>query len=210
MGRAQAKAKIKTIAIATAVGLAIGIVATSFAISAISNHGDSDTGPAPSVVFTRVVQKSELVTASQRYNITEKVTKTASFFDLFDIPFTTNSFWYRYVGEIKAGVNLENAEFSQSIIGDVITITIDQPYIISNTPNMNESGVLEENNNVLNPIHIDAVDEFQRQCVETSQTEAIEGGLFDEARANAEQDIRDMFNAALGDGYSVEFAWRNA
>lgn len=85
-------------------------------------------------------------------------------------PFTRNSFWYRYAGTIKAGVNLENAEIT--LKGNTITITMDKPYVISNTPDMQKSGVLEENNNVFNPIKVEDVTAFERQCKERSESEA--------------------------------------
>ena len=75
---------------------------------------------------------------------------------------------------------------------------------------METSGVLEENNNILNPIHIEDVDEFQRLCIQQSEQNVLEGGLMEETRENVEQDIRDMFNAALGGSYSVEFVWRQS
>ena len=142
------------------------------------------------------------------YNIVDKVTDANSFFNLFDIPFTENSFWYRYTGTIKAGVNLETAEIAES--GDKVTITLDPAHIISNTPNMDESGALEENNNILNPIHVEDVDAFQRQCVEQSQTQAIEGGLLAEAQTEAEARLSSLFYAAMGDEVTVEFVWRDA
>lgn len=192
------------------IGLLVGLIIGIGGVLAAQNlgAGSKDAHVAPSVVFDRIVQKSELVSASQGYNITDKAEDVNTFFDLFDIPFTQNSFWYRYVGTIKAGVDLESAEFAQS--GDTITITLDQPYIISNTPNMEESGVLEENNNILNPIHVEDVDAFQRMCVEQSESTVLDGGLMEEARINAENDIRDMFNAALGDAYEIAFEWREA
>lgn len=194
----------------TVIGLLIGLVLGICGVLVVQNYSSSgdDSHVQPSVVFDRIVAKSELVSASQSYNITDKATDVNTFFDLFDIPFTQNSFWYRYVGTIKAGVDLQNAEFSQN--GSEINVTLDQPYIISNTPNMEQSGVLEENNNILNPIHVEDVDAFQRMCVEQSESSAGEGGLMDEARSNAEQGIRDMFNAALGESYSITFSWREA
>ncbi len=203
-GRAASRFKFALIGLV--VGLALGIGGALIAQGI--NSSSKDAHVAPSVVFDRIVQKSELVTASQGYNITDKATDVNTFFDLFDIPFTQNSFWYRYVGTIKAGVDLENAGFT--LDGTTITVALDQPYIISNTPNMEESGVLEENNNILNPIHVQDVDAFQRMCVEQSESQVIDGGLMEEARTNAEQDIRDMFNAALGDAYTVSFEWREA
>ena len=109
---------------------------------------------------------------------------------------------------LKVGVDLNNAAFSTN--GNTIKVELDQPYIISNTPDMEKSGVLEENNNIFNPIKVENIDKFQRQCIKQSETEITAGGIFDEARLNAEQSIRDMFDAALGDTYNVEFSWREA
>ena len=90
--------------------------------------------PDVSVVYERIISQNELVTASERYNITDKATDANEFFNLFEIPFTENSFWYRYVGTIKVGVNLDDATFSQE--GDTITVSLPSPYISSDTPDM--------------------------------------------------------------------------
>ncbi len=165
----------------------------------------------PSTVFERIVAQNEMVSASQAYNIVDKVTDTQRFFDLVDIPWTTKSFWYRYTGTIKAGVNLQTAEYAQDPDNAAhVTITLDEPSIISNEPNMDKSGCLEENNNVLNPIHVEDVDAFQAQCKERSEAEVVEGGLLDEAKSNAESNIRGMFQAALGDDCTIDFVYRQA
>ena len=164
-----------------------------------------------SVVFERVIAQNELVCASQNYAIVDKATDTARLFDLIDLPWTTNSFWYRYCGTIKAGVNLQTAEFSQDENdANKLTVTLDQPYVISNTPDMGKSGVLEEHNNILNPIEVKDVDAFQRQCVERSEQEVVDGGLYDEARANAEANLKAMFAAALGDQTELTVVFREA
>ena len=165
----------------------------------------------PSVVFERVVAQNELVCASQNYAIVDKATDTARLFDLIDLPWTTNSFWYRYCGTIKAGVNLQTAEFSQDE-GDAnkLTVTLDQPYVISNTPDMSKSGVLEERNNIFNNIDVSDVDAFQRQCVERSEQEVVDGGLYNEARANAEANLKAMFAAALGNQAELTVVFREA
>ncbi|RUU32746.1 DUF4230 domain-containing protein, partial [Mesorhizobium sp. Primo-A] len=84
----------------------------------------------------------------------------------------------------------------------------DQPYIISNTLDNEKTTVLEEHGNLLNPIHAEDVEDFRAGCIKASEAFAIEGGIMDEARTNAEENIRDMFIAALGDAYTVEFHWR--
>ena len=190
---------------ALVVGLVLGIAGTLF----FSNYNPKDSiGEQASVVFGRIVSQNELVSVSQDYNITDKQEDANSFFGLFDIPFTGDSFWYRYTGTLKAGVNLQTAEVSTS--GNTVTITLDPAYIISNTPDMEKSRVLEENNNVLNPIHVEDVDAFQQWCVEESEKQAIEGGLLDEAQVEAEGRLAQLFTAALGDEVNVTFVWREA
>lgn len=202
-------AKWRQLGKAGLVGLVLGIVLGVGGTIFLQNFNPADEKSlTPSAVFSRIASQNEMVSASQDYMIVEKVTDTNTFFDLFDIPFTQNSFWYRYVGTIKAGVNLENADFS--LVGNTITVALDDPHVISNTPDMEQSGALEENNNILNPIHVADVDEFQAQCIEESQAKATEGGLMEEARQNAEENIRDMFFAAFGDAYAVSFVWRQA
>ena len=208
MGIKVDKGTIKSIKIGTicvAIGLALGIAGTLF----VSNYNPSDDiEVSASTVFGRIVEQNELVSVSQGYSIVDKQGDSASFFGLFDIPFTDNSFWYRYEGTLKAGVNLETAEIEAQ--GSSLTITLDPAYIISNTPDMETSGVLEERNNVLNPIQVGDVDAFQRWCVEQSQTQAVEGGLLADAQTEAENQLTQLFYAALGEDVQVSFVWREA
>ena len=85
-----------------------------------------------------------------------------------------------------------------------------QPGFSSNTPDREQSGVLEENNNILNPIRLEDVDAFLDQCQQVGEDKAREDGIMDEARKNAEDNIRSMFNAAFGDRYNIEFVWKEA
>ena len=196
--------RVKPLVIAFVVGVVLGAVGVFFFQH--YNPLDSTVAPTPSIVFERIVAQDELVAVSQQYKITNKAEDTKTFFDLFNIPFTENSFWYRYVGMLKAGVNLKEAEFSQE--GNTIVVSLSAPYIISNTPDMDKSGVLEENNNILNMIHVEKVDEFQKQCQQKSEKDAIEGGLLDEAKTQSERDITEFFTAALGNAYTIKFEWR--
>lgn len=194
------------------IGVLCGVALGVFGVFFWQNHNPVDVPDEPtivsaSVVFERIQSQNELVSASQKYNITEKAKKSNKIpYTSISIPFTENSYWYRYVGTIKASVNLETATFETK--DDKITITLDPPVISSNTPDMEKSGVLEEHNNVLNPIHIDDFDKFRKKCLKQGQEEAIEGGILDEAKVNAEDNIRNMFTAAMGDAYEVDFVWR--
>lgn len=198
-----------------AIGLCLGIVASvAFGVAWKMNAGSEQAAPAPennelspAVVFSRVQEQNELVCASQDYAITDKVSNANKIpFTDIEIPFSTNSFWYRYCGTIKVAVSLENAELSQD--GNTVRIVLDQPHISSNTPDMNKSGVLEENSNFLNPSHLNQVDEFQRACIERSAEEAKNGTVFSEARENAQKNLQAIFTGAFGDQYQLEVTFR--
>jgi len=184
-------------------------------VLAIQNLSPKNTSDGPKIVeastiFERIQAQNEMVGASQRYNITEKASNDNTidtFLGRIHVPFTENSFWYRYVGTIKAGINLKDASFSKKDDGTIVA-SLPAPYIISNTPDMNKSQVLEENNNILNPIHVENLDAFMRQCVEKSQSESVNNGLYDETKENIEKNIEGMFQAALGPDTKVTFEWR--
>lgn len=198
--------KAKLTGIGLVVGLIIGVIGAVFVQN--YNPPDEEQYMDPTIVFERIQAENELVCASQVYSITDKFSNVNRLFDMIEIPITHNSFWYRYVGIIKVGVSLAQADFSCS--GNTITVELMHPRIISNEQDMDRSRVLEENNNLLNPIHVQDIDNFQKWCKEQSEAYVAEGGIMEEARQNAEQNLRDMFNAALGDTYTVEFHWKEA
>lgn len=193
------------------VALVIGVIVGAGAAYWVQNNVSKNLSEPSSVtvMFDRILKQDELVTASQKYTVVEKVKDTNRFFDLFDIPFTENSYWYRYVGNIKAAVDLSKAELVGQN-GNTIKIKLTEPYISSNTPDMDESGVLEENNNLLNPIQIKDVDTYKKKCIEMLEQKAREGGLIEEAKNNAEEDLSELFSIALGQNLKVSIEWKSA
>ena len=145
-----------------------------------------------SMIMSRIVDRNELVTASQDYTIVEKAGDQNKLFDFIEIPFTQNSFWYRYSGTIEASVDLSGATWDQEGENTLVV-------------------TLEERNNLLNPIHVEDVDEFQRQCIATSTQQAEEGGLKEQAKANALTNLQGMFDVACGeDKCVIEINWVSA
>ena len=160
-----------------------------------------------SVVFDRVVAQNELTVASRRYTEVDKVTDSNKLFDL-PLPFTENSFWYRSVGTVKVSVDLNKAEFALGGEGSEIVLRLQNPQITSNTPDMDESGVLEERNNVLNPIHIEDVDAYRASVQERINNAArADNELMDAAKSNAQANIDNLFKVALGEDYHVTIEW---
>lgn len=162
-----------------------------------------------SMIMSRIVERNEMVAASQDYTIVEKAGDKNRLFDLIDIPFTQNSFWYLFAGTIEASVDLSAAQWEETAPG-VLTVTLPEPEL-QNVPNMDISGVLEEHNNVLNPIHVEDVDTFQRDCVNKSNQQAEDDGLREAAKENALTNLQGMFDIACGpDECKVEIVWVSA
>lgn len=159
-----------------------------------------------SVIMSRIVDRNEMVAASQDYTIVEKAGDQNKLFDFIEIPFTQNSFWYRYSGTIEATVDLSAAKWDAK--GETsIVVTLPEP-TTQNVPDMTVSGVLEERNNILNPIHVEDVDAFQRDCIAKSNQQAEEGGLLEQAKLNAQANLQSMFDVACGkDACKVEVEW---
>lgn len=198
------------------VSFLVGLIVGAIAVIAVHNIASTtqsqldDSQPAktsPAVVFDRIRSEGELVCATQTYNINEKVTQDPKpLFGPFTVPFSEASFQYRYVGEIKAGINLENAEFSHG--ENVITAKLQQPYIIANTPDMELSGLIDKDDSgIFAQVLPESVEEFEKECVKASEQQALGRGLIEAARDGAEKAINDMFRAALGDTYELVFEW---
>lgn len=159
-----------------------------------------------SMIMSRVVDRNEMVTASQDYTIVEKAGDKNRLFDLIEIPFTQNSFWYLYAGTIEASVDLGKATWEPESAG-VLKVTLSEP-VLQNIPNMDISGVLEERNNILNPIHVEDVDAFQRNCIDKSNQQAEESGLKEEAKKNTQANLQGIFDVACGEGApEIEITW---
>lgn len=165
-----------------------------------------DAGESISVICGRIVERNEMVVASQDYTIVEKAVDNNKLFDLIEIPFTQNSFWYRYSGTIEATVDLSSATWEEKGDG-VLAVMLPEP-MLQNVPDMDISGVLEERNNILNPIHVEDVDAFQRSCIDRSNQQAEESGLKEEAKKNTQANLQGIFDVACGEGApKIEIAW---
>lgn len=125
--------RVKFLLAGLLVGVIVGILGT-LAIQNFNPEDPVDQTENVSIVFERIVERNELVSVSQDYSIVEKSTDVDRLFDIIENPLTVNSFWYRYVGTIKAGVDMEQAAIESR--GATVIVTLPEPKILSNTPNM--------------------------------------------------------------------------
>lgn len=166
-------------------------------------------------VFEQIKAQSTLVCASQQYDLYQKVeSSNRDLLNLFDLPFTRNRYFMRYVGTIQAGVSLKTATFTpkgtdKSGKPKSIVVELDAPKIISNTPDTDKTEIFDEENNVFNPIDPKSVTDVEKACIEESNKNAESGGLIDQAKVFAQQDIQTMLRGALGSKVKVTINWRS-
>lgn len=153
------------------------------------------------VVKEKLEGAAELNTGS--YLCTDVITKADSkTFKDWKIPFTEKSFIVQYDGIVKAGIkDLTKADVSQ-----------DEDTIIIKLPDVEITGIeidndsfekLDESNNIFNPITVEDLNDAQKDLKDKMEAQAIEKGILDIARENAETVISGMLS-----DYDVQIEWK--
>ena len=156
--RANLSKKAKLIGIGAAIGLVIG----AFSVFMLFTYNPPDKQEEPNVdvavLMSEISQINELATASQTYTVVEKVESNSKLFDTIDIPFSENFFILTYMGELKAGVNLDEAQVA--LEGTTVKVSLPQATILSDAIDTTSFKVLHEQNNFLNPIGVEDVTQY--------------------------------------------------
>ena len=115
------------------IGAAIGLVIGAFSVFMLLTYNPPDKQQEPNVdvavLMSEISQINELATASQTYTVVEKVESNSKLFDTIDIPFSENFFILTYMGELKAGVNLDEAQIA--LEGTTVKVSLPQATILS-------------------------------------------------------------------------------
>ena len=152
--------------------------------------------------MSEISQINELATASQTYTVVEKVESNSKLFDTIDIPFSENFFILTYMGELKAGVNLDEAQIA--LEGTTVKVSLPQATILSDAIDTTSFKVLHEQNNFLNPIGVEDVTQYIDESRQEAEAAAISGEVLNEAQENAVSSIEALLGAALPEGYTIE------
>lgn len=111
------------------------------------------------------------------------------------IPFSTKFFIFTYDGYLKAGIDLSTADVS--IEGTTATITLTGPEVFDNVILEDTVSVIDQSNNVINTIKVEDVMRVLSSEKEKMKTRAINNGVLDQAKQNAELIIK-VIAAELG------------
>lgn len=202
----ETKKKAKYLGGGLLIGLLIGIAAT---FTLLTYNPPDEPEPEPqldvAVLLADVKQISELATASETYTVVEKVEKKNDkvFFDLIDVPFTDNFFILAYEGTIKAGVNMDEVQIS--LDGKTVHVTMPQAAILSDAIDTSSMKVLHEQAGMFSEIHVEDVAQYLDKSRQEAEAAAVSGTVLQKAQENAEMSIKAILEAALPEGYTIEF-----
>ena len=157
-----------------------------------------------SAISSQMSDISELASAEYLFTNAARFTDTKHIIGIFDW-ITKKSFVQKWDGSIKAGVKLE--DISVHVSGNVITITLPRAEILSYEIDYGSVEVLDEKNNVFNPISVEDKAKFDEETAEEMKARAIANGLLDKAQENAENIIASFLLASVENiqDYTIEF-----
>ena len=122
----------------------------------------------------------------------------------WDVPLTTKRFIVQYDGLIKAGIDMSRVSVTAS--AGIITVTLPDAEILSHEIDENSLMVLDETKNIFNRITIDDYNTFAAEQKIICEQMALEKGLLETARDNAETALAELISAVPGsDSYQIVF-----
>jgi hypothetical protein len=114
------------------------------------------------------------------------------------IPFTEKSFIVQYDGTVKAGIkDLTKTQVSQK--GETIIVRLPEVEITGIEIDNDSFEKLDESNNIFNPITVEDLNKAQKNLKEEMYQRALEKGILDMAKSNAEEVLKGMLSGANGD-----------
>jgi len=128
--------------------------------------------------------------------------------DLFgvEIPFTQSKYIYSYDIEIKAGFDFQKIRYT--VNDNTIKVTLSNPYIISSDLKEDTFKVYHESESIFRTIHIDEINESLKSLKEQAIKNAINNGLFDNAKINAERLLTAFFSGEYDmEKYEIQFRY---
>lgn len=157
------------------------------------------------IIKEKLKATAELNTGS--YLCTVVLTKEDSkTFKKWKIPFTEKSFTISYDGTVKAGIrDLTKAKISQD--GDAIIVKLPEVEITGSDLDNESFKKLDESNNIFNPISIEDLNDAQQELKDEMVNRAIERGVLDLAKSNAELLLSSLL-ASPNDDYEVVIEWQ--
>ncbi|MGH4119236.1 DUF4230 domain-containing protein [Clostridium sp.] len=156
----------------------ISIIMIYSIINSINNEQDISS----TLITERLSKISELSTIKYNYSNILALKNTKKFKN-FPIPFTEKSFFIKYSGYIKAGVDLK--DLTVVVNEKDVTITLKKSKILDHVINNEDFFVYDEKSSMFNKLSMqDIINEVSNEKI-VIETNLLKKGFLDEANNNA-------------------------
>ncbi len=110
------------------------------------------------------------------------------------IPFTQSKYIYSYDIEMKAGMDFRKVEWQ--VDDQTIRVKLPPCEVLSSEIDLDSFQVYHEQESIFKQIHLEENNQALNQMKQQAQADAIENGLLENARSNAEAILRGFFSKA--------------
>lgn len=197
----------KILSIIVIIGLIVcgGYVAYKHLKAKVGIEIKHETSSDVEIIKEKLENIAELNTGS--YLCTDVITQADSKkYKDWKIPFTEKSFIVQYDGTVKARIkDLTKTQVSQK--GETIIVRLPEVEITGIEIDNDSFEKLDESNNIFNPITVEDLNKAQKNLKEEMYQRALEKGILDMAKSNAEEVLKGMLSGANGD-YDIKFEWQ--
>ena len=122
------------------------------------------------------------------------------------IPFTNSKYIFSYDVVIKAGFDFEQIKYQEK--NDKIQVILPDPYIISAEVDENSYKIFHEQESIFRKISLSELAIARQELKQQAIKDAIDNGLYDNAKANAEMLLTAFFAQGYDlNEYTIEFVY---
>ena len=147
----------------------------------------------------------ELATQAGYFTTVQKIEDYKELFGK-QVPFTQSQYIYSYDGIVKAGIDFGKIEITVDDDSHSIVIKMPEPTILDVDVDEKSFEIYDEKNSVFTPLKLDAINDSRIQLEETVKEKAINNGILDSARTNAEVLLSGFMSAYYDlNEYTVKF-----
>lgn len=187
------KAKL---AIGAVILVALAVVLT-LGLSSIFNHEEKPT----KLGFEDI---GELATQAAYTTIVEDTDVSRELFGV-SIPFTQSKLIYSYDVVVKAGLDFDQVKWTVS--ENKIKVEMPEIRILSSEIQFDSFQTYYENESIFRPVKIDENNQAIQEMVKKAETTAVENGLLENARENAEMMIKGYLSEFCSQEYQISFTY---
>lgn len=159
-------------------------------------------------IRSNIANIGKLATAEYSYTHVEHFDSSRTIGN-FKIPLTKTSYIFSYDGTIIAGVDFTQANVNKNDTNKTITITLPEVEIISSDVDQNSFQLYDEKKNIFNPTDVTDYAESFADLKTSEEQNAIDKGLFDDAKANACTIINSYMSSLNITNYTINVTFAN-